>query len=354
MVQSNFDTIKIVYVCFTIVVDILIHLAFQLIATKGPDSNNTIITNRNIVATHQRLLTVNEDEDTDNQTNQNIITNDDQKKNETYDNDSVNIEVNNIPFQTKAYEYLFTAHYPIINNTDIENTIFENTNETKPNWFIDTTAMKIFSDCTCYKYLKYSMQLWAFCCGFLAIYLSLVFWMNLFAEFVFAAIGRSDDDPGSIFGLVAVYFMVEIIFFCLKRQIESIILLTRNVGDIFDVKIILLWRIYDVILIIICTGCSRINSSTWFFQILMLLMVIRGIIWQIVHSLIVFFGTVGITIYQFSLQMDGIKKDTSWLNWKEFIFIMSDRPENMTECNWYKYAYVVIIWLLIIIFFAMT
>ena len=150
--------------------------------------------------------------------------------------------------------------------------------------------------------------------------------------------------------MVAVYFLVEIIFWFLKRQIESIILLTRNVGDIFDIKLILFWRIYDVILIFICVGCIRINSSVWFFQWLMLLMILRGLIWQAWHTTIVLFGTFAIIIYKLCIN----KPSSIWINWKELVFVIDNKPELMTQCTWYKYVYTIIIWILIITFFAMT
>eukprot|EP01083_Nonionella_stella_P010873 30923_1 len=344
-VQSNFDIIIIVYIIFTVVVDGLVHISLQLIATKGPLISYISTTKRTLTKTPE--------------TPQRTPSSRTRTSHTTNDHHTVQIPQNTsqhtaVPPYLTIYRYLFHSKYPLIALTpDLQEPLF---NETIPHndYYIDTTPMRLFATCTCYKYLKFSLQLWAFCCGFLALYLSLVFWMNLFAEFCLAAIGRSEQDPGSIFGLVALYFLVEIIFWCLKRQIDSIILLTHNIGDKFDNKIILIWRIYDVVFIIICAGCSRINSSVWFFQTLMLLMITRGFIWQLWHSLLVFFATVAVSVYKFSNALDGIQDGrTRWLNWKEFVFAISYRPEPLDECNGYKYIYCGLIWLLVIVFLAM-
>ena len=332
--ESNAVTVSIVYIVFTVVFDGLIHLALQIIATKGP--GKSLIQFQDVLQSDIEQVNI-------------------QQSQSDNDNENVNVNSNNDQaFHIKLYKYLFKPKYPIITNEDIQNSNLTDSDKNEDvNYFKDNTIMRIFTECTCYKYLKFSLQFWAFCCGFLALYLSLVFWGNLFAEYTFAAIGRSDESPGSIFGLVAVYFLVEIIFWFLKRQIESIILLTRNVGDLFDIKLILFWRIYDVILIIICVGCIRINSSVWFFQWLMLLMVIRGLIWQAWHAVIVLIGTFTIIIYKLCIIDNSSNSSaTKWINWKELIFVMDNRPELMTQCTWYKYIYTVIIWILIIAFFG--
>ena len=196
------------------------------------------------------------------------------------------------------------------------------------------------------QYCIYVLQLWSFCCGFLAFYASFIFWMNLLLQFFIMCTGS--DNPLSNLGLFSLYFILEVIFWFVRRQFESLVLLTRNTGDIFELGLLPMSRIYSLCLCIICTLWTQINSDQIGWKYFILFMLIRGLYHQMIYVTLTFFQTVYLVISSMN------KCKHFWkLICVVSTLILSPQEERQLNCclrSKTKLMYIIFLWVLIIIY----
>eukprot|EP01084_Bolivina_argentea_P259991 438914_1 len=192
------------------------------------------------------------------------------------------------------------------------------------------------------EYCIYCLQIWSFCCGFLSFYASFIFWMNLVLEFFVVSTGS--DSSGCFFALTALYFIMEIIFWFIRREFESLILITRNIGDILDIGLLPIVRLYNIIICFSCTIWTQFNSDNIGWKYFILFMLLRGLYHQMIYVTISFFNAIYIVI-------------TSMKQWKHFlklicvsstdaIKLQENRASKCKSIN----LYIIFIWTLIILY----
>ena len=158
---------------------------------------------------------------------------------------------------------------------------------------------------------------------------------------------------------------MEIILWFIIRQFEALIVLTRNTGDVFNARIITIyWRLFDLILIILCAIPTNVDESSTWFQIFLMFMTMRGLLWQLLFIIINLCVTIGVTVKNvFYLN----KQCDTKMKWFQLLFIIHYNNANVsnTELNTVsspkektqtccgdriKIEFVVLIWILILIY----
>lgn len=249
-------------------------------------------------------------------------------------------------------DYFFSVKYPIgsfKDNHDGHCTLEAN------QWGLRWSHIcdRIFRKRRCTDYAILCLQIWSFICGALSFYLSLVFWMNMFLEFIINCVGRGWTV--NLLALSSVYFIMEIMLWFLRRQCEGIIVLTRNTADSFNVRMVAIyWRLFDILLVIACSIPTHVDLSSSYFEIFVMFMVLRGFLWQCTYILITFISTVVVTVKNLNHKKCEIKSKIY-----QFLFVVhrndnvdiTDRVEETPRCcsDRVKVQGVVILWLMVVI-----
>eukprot|EP01084_Bolivina_argentea_P226839 383110_1 len=212
---------------------------------------------------------------------------------------------------------------------------------------------------SCRTFLLFLLKLWSFCCVFLSFYCSLIFWTNLLLEYLMISTHYIWNlDENILYVLVALYaviFIKKVIWWCLRRELESMILLIRNIGDVLNLPLITIWRIYNLILCIIFSICNTVLSDTASWQHFLLYMLIRGIWWQIIYSSAALITAGYVTINEYVLQTNN-KKMIDWFkllcNYDSDKIICSCANNKWNKCLNITYKVLKVIFLLIYILLA--
>ena len=203
---------------------------------------------------------------------------------------------------------------------------------------------KLFRHRTTMEYVILSLQIWSFCCGVIAFYLSSVFSMNMILEYLLNCI--SNGWSAHLVGLFGLFFLIENIFWTIRRQFESIHIMCRNAMDIYDIRIITIWRSFQLFLCTLFAIWVAFDddfipfSDILFWQFFLFFMVIHGIIFQILYGVISFIQSVTILTSMICCRIaNNYKRLTPWQLF--FIIEPNQRQNDGVQCpKWVQYGFI--------------
>ncbi|ETO30452.1 hypothetical protein RFI_06673, partial [Reticulomyxa filosa] len=130
-------------------------------------------------------------------------------------------------------------------------------------------------------------QVFHLICSILGFCLIVCFWWNMLVEFVISCITTSSD--GSYFGFLAFFFIIHVVSWFCKRFYQASILFVFNIGDQYRTPIVVLWRFLNFLLclmftVILSTYSKIPVTDTLFWQLLLRLMIVTGLVWGFMYT----------------------------------------------------------------------
>ena len=217
---------------------------------------------------------------------------------------------------------------------------------------LSITAQKmtssLFKKRSLLQYASLSLRLWSVASGIVALALCASFWMNVLLEYCIASI-FNHGNIAQMLGLCALFPIIHVSMWWIKRQWQSLKLLWFNTADHHSANIAIVWRLFNFFFCLIFTLCSAVSSGanlnvsdSIFWQLFLRWMVVQGLLWEIGYAILCFLVNIWVVYrlylknYKFAFlqkiaksQLQSIRKSMNQLS--NYAFSSSANDEHKEE-----------------------